>query len=114
MAGRYSLKLKTIEIPIEVEEGQEVTFTIKELTGKQRDEFLNDQSKRAGKEGGMPKNFTGVFSSLLKLCLYDPTGNLVPVAVIDSWPSELSTELFMQAVALSGLNKKAEELEKNS
>jgi len=113
--ARYSLRLKSIKIPIEAQDGTEVEYTMMELTGAQRDAFLNDQTKRtSGKDGNLVKNFTGMFSSLLKLCLYDPEGKLVTTKEIDGWPSEMTTDLFLQAVELSGLNKKAEEAEKNS
>ena len=113
----FSLKLKKEEVQIEDLDGIEQTYTINELPGKQRDEFLNGIGNRmkfnsAGKTAGL-KNYDGLQSGLLALCLKDKNNESVPVKDLQDWPSSVLSGLFEIASKLSGLDKGADEEPKN-
>lgn len=112
---KYSLKLKSLPLVIEDEHGLEQTYTLKELTGLQRDEFVNKTTARATDAKGKEKRHDakGLASDLLGMCLYDAQNRLVPANVINGWPSEMQQDIFLEAVELSGLTKKAEGYAKN-
>ena len=97
-------------------------YTLRELDGLQKGKYLNSMGGRLimneeGKVSGF-KDFAGLESSLLSLCLYDSEGKTVPAAKIQSWPSSVLSKLFEAAQVLSGLNeegqKKIEAEAKNS
>lgn len=113
---KFELELKEQQVELDGD-----LFTIFELTGKQRDEYLNSVSQRVnyvnGKAAGM-KNLTGLQSSLIALCLKDEAGKSVKETDIQQYPSSVQTKLFEIAQELSGLGKeedpeKAEEEAKN-
>jgi hypothetical protein len=107
----YSDEFKSLPIKIS---GRD--YTLKEIDGTQRDAYLNDMASRMKFEDGKPagiKNFTGLQSKLLSMCLFDPDGKPVPQAVINKWPSSLQAALFDEARKLSGLDKEAGEEAKN-
>lgn len=87
-------------------------YTIRELDGTARGKYLNGVSSRVIMgSGGRPigmKDFTGLETALLKLCLYDPQGVLVPEAVMLAWPSSVLGSLFIIARDLSGLGEEAQ------
>jgi len=113
---KYSLRLKSMPLVIEDESGVEQHYTLKELTGLQRDEFVNKTTARAQDAKGKEKRHDakGLASDLLAMCLYDSQSRLVPAQVINNWPSEMQQDIFMEAVELSGLMKKAEDASKNA
>jgi hypothetical protein len=117
----YSLKLKSENIPIEDDHGIVQNYVLKELKGSQRNAYLGKSSKRlamkrdrAGETDVTVRDYTGMCSDLLGLCLYGPDGILVKAEVIDEWPSEMQMDLFIKAQKMSGLDKKSEEDAKNS
>jgi hypothetical protein len=117
MAKTYSAKRKTMEVPIEQEDGNIKIFLMKDLTGTDRDAYLN---KIAGKvkmdSDGKPtgvKDFTGLHADLLALCMFDESGAKVDKKIIQEWPSTLQMDLFEEAQKLCGLDKKADETAKN-
>lgn len=114
----FSLKLaeKKISIPVD-DVGTERTFTLRELTGLQRDKYAESVRSRlerdnTGRAIGM-KNVTGFFASLISLCLYDETDKLVPAADIQAWPTRLQKWVHDEAEKLSGLDQDAKENAKN-
>lgn len=113
---RYSLKRKSITVMIEDEDGQERAYQIRELTGAQRNSYLEKTNAKMvmTSDGAVkPKTFKGTGSDLLCMCLYDDQGQRVRAEVIDEWPSEMQFDLYKKAADLSGLTKKGEEEAKN-
>lgn len=111
---RYSRRLKTKPVEIENEQGVVEVWTLKELTGADRNRFLNVQGKKIKTQNGVEvKDYTGLCSDLLCLCLVSPHDKLVTAAEVDSWPSEMQMDIFKDAISLSGLDKKSEDETKN-
>lgn len=112
----FHLVLKKIPVKIVDGDGRENECMLKELTGKQRNDYLTKSSKKVSvsKSGDVTaKDFSGMCSDLLAMCLHTPDDKLISAAEIDGWPSEMQMELFTMAVELSGLDKKGEEAAKN-
>ena len=115
---RCTLKLKSVPVIFETEEGTEKKGTIKELTGKLRDQYLTSMSGKMkyddkGRPSGI-KTFDGLQAGLLALCLYDEDNELIPIADIQKFPSTTQDDLYKKAQELSALNIKGEEEAKNS
>ncbi len=98
-----SLELKTVEVKLGGK-----TCTLVELDGTQRDKYSTDLGKRIvfveGKAQGF-KNFEKLQTSLLKLCLKDDGGTLIPEATLLSYPSSVLATLFKEAQKLNGLDE---------
>lgn len=83
-------------------------YTLRELTGAQRDQYLTTSAARLlkneeGKAIGV-KDFNGHQSELLCLALTDDSTNtLVPQETIAGWPGSTVSKLFKKAQALSNL-----------
>jgi len=101
-------------------EEQKVTISGKkyifvELSGEERDSYLNDIGGRMRTENGKPagiKNFNGMHAFLISLSLKCvETGEPVPVNVkeIQKWPARLVSKLFDSAKKLSALDEEDEE-----
>lgn len=108
------LKKEAVEI-----DGKE--YTIREIMGVQRNQYLNQVRKKVDityGEDGKPvvnqKDFTGEGIDILSLCLYDQNGTMVLPNVIEKWPASVIQELAKIAVTLSGLNKEGEEAAKKN
>jgi len=102
MSLKFTLKLKTL--PVELDEKQ---YTLTELTGQQRDAYLNVSANRVkmdekGKVTGI-KNFDGLQTHLLSLSMRDPQGQLVLETEIKGWPSTVVEALYAESQKLSGL-----------
>lgn len=116
MAKKLSLKRKQVEIEVEVADGSTKTFILKELTGSERDQFLNVMASKMrvgtdGKPTGV-KDFTGLHANLIGLSLWVDEQRVEP-GVIQTWPASTQAELFAMAQELSGLTIKEGEQEKN-
>lgn len=86
-------------------------FTLRELDGLTKGKYLNKMGSRIvlndqGKVAGF-KDYGGLETTLLGLCLYDAEGKLVPIPVMDKWPSNVLSKLFDAAQDLSALNEEA-------
>lgn len=113
----FSLKRKTEEITIEDDNGVEVTYTVRELSGAERDKFLSAMSAKLryndkGEAVGM-KNYDGVESHLVALALMDSEGKPVPQNTIKDFPASTQKGIFEIAQRLSGLDKDSAEAAKN-
>lgn len=99
----FTLKLQTL--PVELD-GK--LFTITELTGKQRDQYLDANRARLkldkGKVVGLT-SFQGIHAELLTLCMADLNRALVTKDQIDGWPASVTEQLFDAARSLSKLGK---------
>lgn len=98
---KKSLKLKSENVILEDENGSDAHYTIRELTGKERAGYLTFMASRASvnQQTGEAriKDARGIDSGLLKLCLYDSAGKLVPETIIEAWPS--STVEYLSGIA---------------
>jgi len=119
MADELRLKLNRKEIPVvlEDENGQEKKYTLKELSGAERNKYLNKMTNRvktdrSGKAMGI-KSFDGFQADLLKLCLFDDEENPVTEEMIEDLPASTQQEIFECAQKLSGLDMTVDEEEKN-
>lgn len=113
----FTTTLKTLPVKINGE-----TWTIREITGPQRNQFLDhnrgkmDIKKKEGTDEVevTVKSFEGQGMDILMLTLYKPTGEIVSPAELDTWPANTILKLAEKSMTLSGLNKKGEEQAKNS
>lgn len=113
---RLSLKRKKVRIILE-DDGEEKSWTLRELDGTERNKFLNKMASRVkigagGKAVGI-KSFDGFQADLLKMCLFDENGEAINIEDIEALPSSTQQELFKKAQQLCGLDKDEEKDEKN-
>jgi len=105
--------LKLDQIPI-VLDGKK--YSLQELTGQQRDAYMDDMNKRMryvdGKAEGFTK-FEGLQAGLLSKCLVDPEGKNVSESEIQAFPSHVVQALFEKAQELSALDATNAEEVKN-
>jgi hypothetical protein len=107
----YKTKRKSEPVYIENEQtGNEEEYTLKSIDGTERAEYLAVEKKRLDNQGKR-KDFNGLCSDLLARTLYAPNGSLVPAKVIDSWPSDMSMDLYKRAMKLCGFNTEAKDEE---
>ena len=113
----FETTLKEVSVTIDG-----VVYTMRELDGRQKGKYLNKMGGRIvlNNKGEVSsfKDYAGLESTLLELCIYDNANELVPAKVMEGWPSTMLTQLFNAAQDLSGLNeegrKKQEAEAKNS
>ena len=107
------------EIPVVIDGDN---YVMRELDGLQKGKYLNKMGSRIilndeGKVSGF-KDYAGLETTLLALCMYSSIGEVVTAAVMNKWPSSVLGKLFEAAQDLSGLNeesrKKQETEAKNS
>ena len=90
------------------------TFTIKELTGAQRDEYLNKNLGRmrldpiTGEAKGF-KDYKGLHTDLLCMCMYDAEGKVVSKKNLEQLPAATVGGLFKLANDLNALEETEEE-----
>ena len=111
---RLSLCRKEVDIILEAEDGTEKKWKLKELSGTDRNKYLNKMASRVkldrdGKASGI-KSFDGFQADLLGLSLFDEAGTAITVAEIEGLPSSTQQDLFKRAQELSGLNLGADEV----
>lgn len=111
-----TLKRKQKDVPMESQDGSVVVYTLRELTGRQRDEYHQATAKRMkydakGSPAGV-KDFVGMQADLITLCLYDPQGRLVTPEDVSGWPATTQAALFDMAQEINGLEVDEETLEK--
>jgi len=107
------------EVPVTIDSK---SYILRELDGRQKGKYLNKMGGRIvlDKEGNIKafKDYAGLESTLLSLCIYDSDNKLVEALVMDGtedkrgWPSSMLGELFDAAQELSGLNEEARKKQK--
>ncbi len=113
---KFSTVLKEVPVKITGPDGKEKDYTLRELTGKLRDLFLNDMGARVKLTAGVVEsisNFVGLQSGLLALCLFNENDKPVPADEIESYPATVVAKLFEVAQELSGLDEGAPKSAKN-
>jgi hypothetical protein len=101
----FSFELKLKEVTVKLDGSD---YIIRELTGKQRDKYLDTVAKRVQYVNGMQAGMTslsGLQSSLLSMCMVDEDGKNVPESTIADFPGSVTSKLFKIAQDLSGLNE---------
>ena len=108
----FQTTLKEVSVTIDDKE-----YVMRELDGRQKGKYLNKMGGRIvlNNKGEVSsfKDYAGLESTLLSLCLYDSENKLVPATVMDGtekeqgWPSTVLNSLFNAAQDLSGLNEEA-------
>ena len=105
----FEIELRTTQVTL-----GDLPFTIKELTGSQRDQYLNENLQRmridpaTGEARGF-SNYKGLHTDLLSKCLYDSGGALVTKAMLEALPASSLTGLFKLANSLNSLDEDEEE-----
>lgn len=114
----FSLELASVPVTISAK-GTKIVYKLKELTGGQRDTYLNAFDLDVEIVDGKPKikssegfkTFPAV--DFLAMCLYDENDKLVGKEKIETYPSRVVSKLHTAALKLSGLDKDSEEEAKN-
>lgn len=106
---KFKLARKTLPVEVEDAEGNTQTYTLQELSGKERDMFMKKISDKArlddtGKAVGF-KDQVGVISFLLSMSLLDEKGKAISEKTIDGWPTEITDALGKMSVGLSGISE---------
>lgn len=111
---KISVIRKSLPIEIELADGNVVMFSVKEMTGAQRDDYFNRMSGKTKIDPNTNevvgvKDYSGLYSTLLSLTLYDPDDKLVPEAKIQEWPDSAQRAVWEVAKDLNGLSKEGAE-----
>jgi hypothetical protein len=114
---RFSLRYREERLVLEEPDGTEREYVLREFAGQIRDQYLNTMATKIrtgqdGKPSGM-KDFSGLATDLLALCLFYADGTLVPRTKIQSFPSSVQMELFKLTQDICGLTAAAKEEAKN-
>lgn len=91
------------------------TYTVKEMSGNELDKWRGTVGNRIttdSKGNSRVTNFEKFSASLISFCLYDKSGNLVPIETIASWPAMAQKTLFEICQEINGLTDEAEEAAK--
>lgn len=115
---RFSLKLKEVQVELEAPDGGVKTYTIRELTGAKRDDYMQFMMSKmdvgVGKDAsGKMRSVDRIQSKLLAVCLFDESNAAVQESVIQAFPASTQNELYKIASSISGMDEKAEEAAKN-
>lgn len=108
MAKKLRGRLKREEVDIEMEDGKVLEWEVRELTGPQRDAYMetrreNFDHDKKGEVTGI-KSYLNIVTNLLQFCVYNrKTGCPVLPQEIDALPSETQQDLFTIATTVSGI-----------
>jgi hypothetical protein len=115
---RIAITTKVQPIELEIDENTVITYKIKEMTGKDRDDYFTESAAKTklDKDGNPTefKDFSGLYSTLLSRCVYDAAGKRVSAEEIDTWSASAQAALFAIAQELNGMKAKPAEDEKKS
>lgn len=115
---KFSLRRKQTKIVMENADGLEQEYSIRELSGRERELYLDKVSAKIkydenGKAIGMT-SYDGMHSSLLSKCLFDEKGKNVPEETIMEYPSSVVGEIFKIAQEINALGEEAQDEAKNA
>lgn len=110
---KFSLRLKETELELETPEGVPEKYKLRELTGAQRDQYLDGMSKRMqynaeGKPTGL-NSIASMQANLVSLSLVDSENKAIPAGIIQKWPATVLKSVFDEAQRLSGLSTTPEQ-----
>lgn len=109
---KLSARRKEEAVDIENIDGSVVEWTVREMDGDTRDEYMktrqaNFHHDKQGQETGV-KDTKDLLTNLLKFCLFTAADNKpVPVEVIRPLPTTTQQELFQMALVVNGLKDEA-------
>lgn len=107
------------EVPVEITDptGTDRNWTLREMTGKGRDKYLNEVRKfiTMGPKGAdaQVKRFDGYQATLLHFCLFDENDENVSIEEIQELPVNIVSKLFDVAQEMNALNELGQEAAKN-
>lgn len=112
---KLSLKREELKVVLETPEGVDKTYTLREMSGKDRDIYLTKMGDKfrynsQGQVAGV-KTFDGMHSILLERCLYDENDKLVSMSDLQNFPSRVLSKLFAVAQKINALTQKLESSE---
>ena len=106
----FDLRQQQRAIVLTDKEGQDHPHTIRELSGRDMEKYLEDNSERietAVEDGKVKvvaiKGYEGMYTSLLQRTLYNAEGVRVPTGEIDEFPHSVQKQLFTMAQELNGM-----------
>ena len=109
----FDLVLQELPVTLRDAQGQAVKYVLRELTGKGRDQYLNNLTGRLvtdAKGNSRMKDFTGLQTNLVGRCLYRAGDDSpVPEKELHDFPARVLTKLFDTAKEISGLDDEAED-----
>lgn len=91
---------------VDNKEGVTKNYTIKEMSGSQKEEYLNSlrQKSRVADNGDIiVENYKGMFTDLLCCCMYNEEDELVQRGELTNMPARVLTDLSQIAKQLNGL-----------
>lgn len=119
---QFSLSIRTRPLQLDIPGEGVVDCELRELTGKQRDAYMNVIGKRAKigpdkKPTGMLSDFEGIESGLVAdslrrvepIIVDDKPVNTFEQSFIQSWPSSVITKLADLVREMSGLDDEGDE-----
>ena len=112
-AIRVRVQCEEVPVILEMEDGTERSLMLREMIGKERDKHLQSMASKVrlnakGEVVGL-KTFDGLQAGLLARCLYDESGELLPIEEIQGFPTTTQVALFNVAQEIKGLNLTVEE-----
>ena len=115
---KFSLKLKERPVTITDLDGQEKKYVLKELTGPQRETYMESFDISMTVVDGKPqigassiKTFPA--TDFLAMCLFDENDTPVTKEILATYPGSVISSLHRAGIALSGLDKEGQEAVKN-
>ena len=104
----FSLELVEQQVAITTKDGENKTYILRELTNKQKAQYLNGMRDKVnfvdGKVTGV-KDFDGLEACLLTKCFYDTDNKLITAAALQEFPARVVKQLFDAAQTISALNE---------
>lgn len=104
---QVSIAKRSIDVVIQDENGVEVKYKLRQMTGAEADEY---RACKAGKieldkEGNVTRilDYSGQYLDLLTRTLIGPDGSNVPRSVLESWPDEALRALYESSAKLNKL-----------
>lgn len=120
MTETMKFTLEFTEVVVELtdpKDGVTKKHTLREFTGKQRDQYLNKLKGRmkVGPSGtGSINSFDDYQADLLSRCLFDENEENVKIEVIREFPAHIQAALFTKAQDICGLGDDTEDASKNA
>jgi len=112
----FSLDLVEQEVNITNKAGENKKYILRELTSKQKAQYLNGMKDKVtfidGRVSGV-KDFDGLEACLLTRCFYNSDNKLVTAAELQEFPARIVKKLFEAAQTISGLNEEGAKEAKN-
>jgi len=112
----FSLDLVEQEITITNKAGESKKYFLRELTSKQKAQYLNNMKDKVifvdGSVSGV-KDFDGLEACLLTRCFYDGDNKLITAAELQEYPARVVKKLFEAGQSISGLTEEGAKEVKN-